>query len=163
MSENFDVAGCRRRVRGGVGESLFTRKLLVTDQHPNVISIVVSGSRLQGGGAVDRCSPSSIGGELRHLRRDARSERRSTLENVTVFCVFRQSFTSHFTTLHHNPLLRIQLSIPVEIVEPAVVQIVRREQAAVAMELVHGGRERALARKHPCLRGRQVALAQVAG
>ena len=59
--------------------------------------------------------------------------------------------------------LRIQLRIPIEIVEPAVVQIVRREQSSVAVELVHGRRERGLPRKHSCLRRREIALAQIAG
>src|SRR6266567_796887 len=59
--------------------------------------------------------------------------------------------------------LRIQLRIPVEVIQPAVVQIVRREQAAVAMELVHGRGEGVLARKHPCLHRREIALAQVTG
>lgn len=35
--------------------------------------------------------------------------------------------------------LRIQLSIPVQVVDPAIVQVVRREQPAVAVQLVHGG------------------------
>src|SRR6187549_2396903 len=59
--------------------------------------------------------------------------------------------------------LRIQLGVPIKIVQPAVVQIVRREQPAVAVQLVHGRRERRLPRKHPRLLRRQVALAQVAG
>src|ERR1700719_3935828 len=41
-------------------------------------------------------------------------------------------------------------------------QIVRREQPAVAMQLVHGRRERGLPRKHPRLLRRQVSLAQIA-
>ena len=41
--------------------------------------------------------------------------------------------------------LRIQLGIPIEIIQPAVVQIVRREQAAVTVQLVHGRRERRVA------------------
>ena len=42
-------------------------------------------------------------------------------------------------------------------------QIVRREQPAVAMQLMHGRRERRLPRKHPRLLRRQIALAQIAG
>ena len=37
--------------------------------------------------------------------------------------------------------LRIELGVPIEIIEPAIVQIVRREQSAVAMQLMHGRRE----------------------
>src|SRR5258706_9420243 len=58
--------------------------------------------------------------------------------------------------------LRIELGIPVQIVEPAVVQIVRRKQPAVAMQLMHRPRERGLPRKHPTLVRRQVSLAQIA-
>jgi len=43
------------------------------------------------------------------------------------------------------------------------VQIVRREQPAVAVELVHGRRERRLTRKHARLLRRHVALAQITG
>src|ERR1700682_6742859 len=60
------------------------------------------------------------------------------------------------------PRLWIELGIPVQIIEPAVVQIVRREQPAVAMQLVHRRRERGLPRKHPGLLRRQVSLAQIA-
>src|SRR5450432_2408964 len=41
-------------------------------------------------------------------------------------------------------------------------QIVRREQPAVAVQLVHRRRERRLPRKHPRLLRRQIALAQIA-
>src|SRR4029078_11718968 len=47
--------------------------------------------------------------------------------------------------------------------QPAVVQIVRRKQPSVAVELVHGRCERALARKHLGLRGGEIPLAQVTG
>src|SRR5258705_13068254 len=57
--------------------------------------------------------------------------------------------------------LRIELGIPVQIVEPAVVQIVRREQPAVASQLMNRPRERGLPRKHPRLVRRQVSLAQI--
>src|SRR5215831_9961702 len=39
-------------------------------------------------------------------------------------------------------LLRIEFRIPVEVVEPAVVQVVGRKQPAVAMQVVHGRLER---------------------
>src|SRR5712671_3642869 len=44
--------------------------------------------------------------------------------------------------------LRLQHAIPVEVVEPAVVQVVGREQPAVAMQVVHRGLERHLGREH---------------
>jgi len=58
--------------------------------------------------------------------------------------------------------LRIELGVPVQVVEPAVVQIVGREQPAVAMQLMHGRRKRLLPWEHPCLLRRQIALAQIA-
>src|ERR1700752_163316 len=61
------------------------------------------------------------------------------------------------------PTLRIEFRIPVQIVEPAVVQVVRRKQPAVAMQLVHGGRVGRLSREHPRLLRRQIALAQITG
>src|SRR5689334_7809495 len=59
--------------------------------------------------------------------------------------------------------LRIELGVPIEIVEPAVVQIVRREQSAVAVQLVHRWRVGRLFREHLGLLRRQVALFQIAG
>src|SRR5579863_8927998 len=59
--------------------------------------------------------------------------------------------------------LWIELGVPVQVVEPAVVQIVRREQPAVAMKLMHGGGKRRLPRKHPRLLRRQVSFSQIAG
>src|SRR5215216_2676425 len=47
--------------------------------------------------------------------------------------------------------LRIELGVPVQIIEPAIVQVVRRKQPAVAVELMHRRRERVLPRKHPRL------------
>src|SRR5437764_15370782 len=41
-------------------------------------------------------------------------------------------------------------------------QVIRWEQPAVAVQLMHRRRERRLARKHPRLLRRQIALAQVA-
>ena len=58
--------------------------------------------------------------------------------------------------------LRIELGVPVQIIEPAVVQVVRREQPAVAVQVLHRGLERRLRRKHPRFVRRQVALAQIA-
>ena len=40
--------------------------------------------------------------------------------------------------------LRIELGIPIEIIQPAIVQIVRREQPPVAVQLMHRRRERVL-------------------
>src|SRR5216684_6283375 len=57
--------------------------------------------------------------------------------------------------------LRIEFGVPVQIIEPAIVQIVWREQPAVAMQLMHRRRERVLPWKHPRLVRRQIALAQV--
>src|SRR5215211_592011 len=58
--------------------------------------------------------------------------------------------------------LRIELGIPIKIIHPAIVQIVWRKQPAVAVQLMHRRREWRLARKHPRLLRRQIALAQVA-
>src|SRR5205814_566773 len=58
--------------------------------------------------------------------------------------------------------LRIEFGVPIEIVEPAIVQIIRREQAAVAVQLMHSRRERRLPRKHLRLLRRQVAFSQIA-
>src|SRR6266702_2283400 len=63
--------------------------------------------------------------------------------------------------LQRRPTLRIELGVPIEIIQPAVVQIVRWEQPPVAVQLMHGGRERVLPREHPRLLRRQIALAQV--
>ena len=46
--------------------------------------------------------------------------------------------------------LRLQLGIPIEIIEPAFVQIVRREQPAVAVQVMHRRLERHLRGPHPC-------------
>src|SRR5581483_8110148 len=58
--------------------------------------------------------------------------------------------------------LRIELSIPVEIIEPAVVEIVRRKQASIAVKLMHRRCKRLLLRIHPRLLWRQIALFQIA-
>src|SRR3954471_11268611 len=58
--------------------------------------------------------------------------------------------------------LRIELGIPIEIVEPAVVQVVRREAPAVAVQVVHARLERHLRRPHLGLVHRQVALPEIA-
>ena len=58
--------------------------------------------------------------------------------------------------------LRIELGIPIEIVEPAVVQVVRRKQPAVAVQVLHRRLERHLRRPHLRLVRRQVALPQIA-
>src|SRR5215471_1362318 len=58
--------------------------------------------------------------------------------------------------------LRIELGVPVEIIEPAVVQVVRRKTPAVAMQMIDGRLERHLRRIHLRLVRRQVALLQIA-
>src|SRR6266536_4839519 len=60
------------------------------------------------------------------------------------------------------PILRLEYRIPIEIVEPALVQVVRREQPAVAMQVMHAGLERHLRRPHAGFGGRQVALPEIA-
>ena len=35
--------------------------------------------------------------------------------------------------------LRLELGIPIEIVEPALMQVVRRKEPSIAMQLMHGG------------------------
>src|SRR5689334_5972329 len=58
--------------------------------------------------------------------------------------------------------LRIELGVPIKIIQPAIMQIVRRKQPPVAVQLVHRRRERMLSRKRPGLLRRQIALAQIA-
>src|SRR4051812_19038621 len=53
--------------------------------------------------------------------------------------------------------LRIELGVPIKIIQPAIVQIVWRKQPPVAVQLMHRRRERVLARKHPRLLRRQIA------
>ncbi len=60
-----------------------------------------------------------------------------------------------------GPALRIEFRIPVEIVEPAIVQIVRREQPSVAMQMMHARLERHLRREHARFLHRHAALAQI--
>src|SRR5262249_43499804 len=57
----------------------------------------------------------------------------------------------------------LQFGIPIEIVEPALVQVIRGEQSTIPMQVMHGGLERHLRRPHPRFAGREVAFAQVAG
>src|SRR5450830_1592149 len=59
--------------------------------------------------------------------------------------------------------LRLQLGIPIEIVEPAFVQIVGRKQPAVAVQVMHRGLEWHLRWPHLGFAWRQAALAQIAG
>src|SRR6266545_4052971 len=58
--------------------------------------------------------------------------------------------------------LRLQLGVPIEIVEPAVVQIVRREAPAVAVQMIDGRLERHLRRPHLGLFQRHVAFLEIA-
>src|SRR6185437_3463623 len=57
--------------------------------------------------------------------------------------------------------LRLEFGVPIKIIEPAVVQIVRREQAPVLVQVMHRRLIRHLRGPHPRLGRRQVALAQV--
>src|SRR5271169_1407794 len=57
----------------------------------------------------------------------------------------------------------VELGIPIEIVAPALVQIVGRERAAVLLQHVGRRLDRAAARVHPALARQPVALAQIAG
>ena len=59
--------------------------------------------------------------------------------------------------------LRIELGVPIEIVEPAVVKVVRRKQPAVPMQLMHGRRIWRLLGEHLGLLRCQIALPQIAG
>src|SRR5260370_32004836 len=74
---------------------------------------------------------------------------------------WRENFYEPHDNKHDNKtvgrFLRIEFGIPIKIIQPAVVQIVRREQPAVAMQLMHRGCERQLPRKHPSLLRRQVS------
>lgn len=59
-------------------------------------------------------------------------------------------------------ILRLQFRIPVEIIEPAVVQIVRRKESAVIVQILHGRLVWLLRREHAGLLRELAALAQVA-
>src|SRR5829696_7778474 len=59
--------------------------------------------------------------------------------------------------------LRLELGVPVQIVHPALVQVVRREQAAVAVEVGEARGEGRLARPHLDLAREAVALPEIAG
>lgn len=60
-------------------------------------------------------------------------------------------------------LLRLQFGVPVEIIQPALVEIVWREEATVMMQVADARREWLLGWPHLHLRRHAVALAQVAG
>ena len=60
-------------------------------------------------------------------------------------------------------LCAARLAVPIEIVEPAVVQIVGREQPAVAVQVVHARLERHLRRPHLGLRRRLEPLVRLQG
>src|SRR6187431_1796311 len=59
--------------------------------------------------------------------------------------------------------LRLEFGIPIEIVEPAIVQIVRREQPPVAVQMLHARCEWHLRGPHAGFVRRHVALLQIAG
>src|SRR5208337_280504 len=58
--------------------------------------------------------------------------------------------------------LRLKLGIPVQVVKPALMQVVRREEPSVPVQLVHGRPVRLLRRKHLRLRRHLAALAKIA-
>src|SRR5271166_1961622 len=58
---------------------------------------------------------------------------------------------------------RVELGVPVEIVAPALVQVVGRKRAAVLLQHVGRRLDRAAARVHPALARQPVALPQIAG
>src|SRR5205809_860519 len=57
----------------------------------------------------------------------------------------------------------IEFRVPIEIIEPAFVQIVWRKEPPVPMQMVHAGLERHLRGPHARLLGRQIALLEIAG
>jgi hypothetical protein len=59
--------------------------------------------------------------------------------------------------------LRLQLGVPIEIIEPALVQIVRWEKPPVPVQMVHRRLERHLCRPHLGFAGGEIALVQIAG
>src|SRR5262245_5980371 len=58
--------------------------------------------------------------------------------------------------------LRLELGVPVEIVEPALVQVVGRKQPPIAMQLEHRGPIGHLPRLHAGVVGKMPTLAQIA-
>src|ERR1700722_3209589 len=56
----------------------------------------------------------------------------------------------------------LQLDVPVEVVEPAFVEVVGGESTAVFLQLVHARAVRAAVRVHVRLSGRAPALAEIA-
>src|SRR5712671_746306 len=100
-----------------------------------------------------------------NIRKTSGASRRENADAYPLGCLKIESKTAPERALRDRPArqpLRIELGIPVQIIEPAIVQIVRREQPAVAMQLVHRRCERGLPWKHPRLLRRQVSLAQIA-
>ena len=61
------------------------------------------------------------------------------------------------------PLLRLKLDIPVEIIHPAFMQMVGREQAAVVVQVVHRRLVGLLQRPHLGLRRHHAAFPEVTG
>src|SRR5580658_3018471 len=61
-----------------------------------------------------------------------------------------------------NPPLSLQFDVPVEVVEPAFVEVVGGEFAAVFLQLVHARAVRAAVRVHVRLSGGAPALAEIA-
>src|SRR5215471_12302839 len=59
--------------------------------------------------------------------------------------------------------LRLQLAVPVEIVEPALVPLIRRKPAAVAVQMIDARLERHLRRPHLRFLHRHVAFLEIAG
>src|SRR5690606_14381117 len=74
----------------------------------------------------------------------------------------RPSRARHATSRAAGTSLRLELGIPVEIVEPAVVQVVGREQPSVAVQLEHRRPVRHLERPHARVPRHRAALLEVA-
>ena len=60
------------------------------------------------------------------------------------------------------PVSGFQLAVPVKIVDPAIVQVVRREVPAAGVEMLQRRVERCLAGLHASVFGHLVGLAQIA-
>src|ERR1700730_10554929 len=59
--------------------------------------------------------------------------------------------------------IRVELGVPVEIVAPALMQVVGREGAAILLQHVRRRLHRAVPRIHPALARQSIALEEIAG
>jgi len=73
------------------------------------------------------------------------------------------TFMGAFTAGAQGACLRLQLAVPVEIVQPAFMQVVRRELPAVIVQVLHRRLEGFLEGDHAGLFGQPRALFQIAG